>query len=55
MASFFFFFFCFLFWFGFLGDWGLNLELRACKADALSLESTPPVHFALVILEMEVS
>jgi hypothetical protein len=33
-------------------DWDFNLGLHICKAGALPLE--PPVHFALVILEMGV-
>jgi hypothetical protein len=35
----------------FFVGWGLNSGLRACKAGALLLE--PPVHSALVILEMD--
>jgi hypothetical protein len=37
--------------FFFLHHWGLNSGLHTCKASALTAEATPPVHFALVILE----
>jgi hypothetical protein len=41
------------FFFFFLRNWGLNSGLCSCKASTLLLES-PPVHFAMVILEMRV-
>jgi hypothetical protein len=33
-------------------NWSLNSRLYTCEADTLQFEVTPPVHFALVILEM---
>jgi hypothetical protein len=41
------------FFFSFWWDWGLNAGLQTSKQGFYHL--SPPVHFALVILEMEVS
>jgi hypothetical protein len=42
-------FFVLFFWW----DWGLNSEFHACKAGTLIASAKAPVHFAVVILEIE--